>query len=307
MKVYTKISDKIISDSSLALGFFDGLHYGHRKVLLETVKKSKELSASPTVLTFANHPIEVLWNINPEFITTLDERLELFQSIGIENAVVLEFTKELASKNAQNYLEDVILPLHPKSITVGYNHQFGAAKSGDDNFLKKAGQIWGFEVSIVSPVEIDGQKISSTLIRNLVKTGQADVAATFLGKMYKIKNKVIKGMQRGRLMGFPTANMTVPKRKIVPAFGVYTGIVAYKESIFRCIINVGLRPTFADLIEPLIEVHIIDFDKEIYGEVIEVSFCRKIRNETKFSSVDDLKSQIQKDLYSLKKEIFPLS
>jgi len=108
-------------------------------------------------------------------------------------------------------------------------------------------------------------------------------------------------------MGFPTANMTIPKRKIVPEFGVYTGLVVYKESICRCIINVGLRPTFGDLVEPLIEAHIIDFDKEIYGEIIEVSFCRKIRNETKFSSVDELKLQIQKDLYSLKKEIFPFN
>ncbi|MFA6990037.1 MAG: bifunctional riboflavin kinase/FAD synthetase [Candidatus Gastranaerophilaceae bacterium] len=296
MKVYTKIKDNMFSKTSLALGFFDGLHLGHKQVILDTIKKSEELSTSPTVLTLANHPVEVLWDVKPEFITTLDERLELFENTGIENVVIFEFTKELAHYSAEEYLKNVILKLNPKSITMGYNHHFGAEKTGDDNFLKTAGEKFGFNVSVISPVQLDGKTISSTLIRNLIKTGQASEVVKFLGRAYKIKNKVIKGEQRGRKIGFPTANLTVPTRKIVPGFGVYIGTVIHNNILYNCIINVGLRPTFEDLTEPLVEVHILDFDKDIYGEILEVNFCKKIRNETKFSSIDELKSQIQKDL-----------
>jgi riboflavin kinase / FMN adenylyltransferase len=296
MKVYTKIKDNMFSKTSLALGFFDGVHLGHKKVIEDAVKKAERLSTSPTVLTLANHPVEVLWDVKPEFITTLDERFEFFKNLGIENVVVLEFTKELAHYSADEYFKNVILKLNPKSVTVGYNHHFGSEKTGDDAFLKTAGEKFGFEVSIISPVELDGEIISSTLIRNLIKTGKTIEAAKLLGRAYKIKNKIIKGDQRGRTIGFPTANMTIPCKKIVPEFGVYTGSVIYKNVFHRCLINVGLRPTFADLVEPLVEVHIIDFNEDIYGEVLEVSFDRKIRNEIKFSSIDELKSQIQKDL-----------
>jgi len=295
----TIITDNLscnIKNTSLALGFFDGIHKGHQKVLMDAVNFSKKLGTNSVVLTFKNHPIEVLYDVKPEFITTAEERIKLFEQLGFDIVIMADFTKEIAKYTAEEYFNKIIKNLQPKSISIGYNHKFGANQSGDTDFLNDKALINDFILSVSSPVKDKNEVTSSTLIRNLIKEGNVSRAYKLLTKPYAIQNVVVKGMQRGRLMNFPTANLEFPDKKIIPKFGVYSGNVIVAQKTYKAIANVGLRPTFGDINLPLLEVFIVDFDEEIYGETIKFNFIDKIRDEMKFNSMDSLKEQIKKDI-----------
>lgn len=285
-----------VKNTSLALGFFDGVHNGHQKVLTDTIALAKKLGTKSVVVTFKNHPVELLYGVIPEFITTPEERIELFKELGFDVVIMAEFTKEIAEMTAEQYFKQIILNFAPKSISVGYNHKFGAKQSGDIDFLENNAKENDFILNVCSPVKDKNEVTSSTLIRNLIKIGDVKKAKKLLNKPYSIKNIVVKGMQRGRLINFPTANLEFPKKKIIPKFGVYSGNVHINNESFKAIANVGLRPTFDDLEQPLLEVYIFDFNKDIYGENIEFEFLNKIRDEMKFKNIDALKEQIKKDI-----------
>ena len=299
----TFITDDIkpnLKYTSLALGFFDGLHQGHQKVLNDALEYSRKLGTKSVVLTFKNHPVELLYDVKPEFITTPEERLELFKNMGFDAVIMSEFTAEIASMSAEDYFNEIIMNLAPKSISVGYNHKFGAGQGGDISFLEELSKENDFILGVSSPVKNKNEVTSSTLIRNLIKAGEVFKARYLLGKSYCVKNTVVSGAQRGRLMNFPTANLLFPDNKIVPKFGVYAGEAVVDGKKYKAIANVGLRPTFDDLIIPLIEVHILNFSNNIYGKSLEFKFLYKIRDEIKFTSIDALKEQITKDIASLK-------
>ena len=285
-----------IKNTSLALGFFDGIHKGHQRVLLDALNFSKQLGTKSVVLTFKNHPIEILNGITPEFITTYEERLNIFEKMGFDVVIMADFTKDIAELSANEYFEKIILNLAPKSISIGYNHKFGANQSGDVKFLLNKSEKYDFVLSSISPVKSKNEIASSTLIRNLIKSGDVAKAIDFLGKSYKIKNVIKKGAQRGRTIDFPTANMLFPSKKIIPKFGVYFGNAILDGEFYKAIANVGLRPTFGDLKSPLIEVHILNFNSDIYGKVLEFEFLSKIRDEMKFTSIEKLKEQISQDV-----------
>jgi len=285
-----------IKNTSLALGFFDGIHNGHQKVLNDTIALAKKLGTKSVVVTFKNHPVELLYSVIPEFITTPEERIELFKELGFDVVIMAEFTKEIAEMTAEQYFKQIILNFAPKSISVGYNHKFGAKQSGDIDFLENNAKENDFILNVCSPVKDKNEVTSSTLIRNLIKNGDVKKAHQLLLKPYSVKNVVVKGMQRGRLINFPTANLEFPENKIIPKFGVYSGNVYINKQNFKAIANVGLRPTFDDIEIPLLEIFIFDFDKEIYGEIIEFEFLNKIRDEVKFKNIDALKEQIKKDI-----------
>ena len=285
-----------VKNTSLALGFFDGVHNGHQKVLTDTIALAKKLGTKSVVVTFKNHPVELLYGVIPEFITTPEERIELFKELGFDVVIMAEFTKEIAEMTAEQYFKQIILNFAPKSISVGYNHKFGAKQSGDIDFLENNAKENDFILNVCSPVKDKNEVTSSTLIRNLIKVGDVKKAKKLLNKPYSIKNIVVKGMQRGRLINFPTANLEFPENKIIPKFGVYSGNVHINNKSFKAIANVGLRPTFDDLEQPLLEVYIFDFNKDIYGENIEFEFLNKIRDEIKFKNIDALKEQIKKDI-----------
>ena len=295
----TIITDNIfynVKNTSLALGFFDGVHNGHQKVLTDTISLAKKLGTKSVVVTFKNHPVELLYGVVPEFITTPEERIELFKQLGFDVVIMAEFTKEIAEMTAEQYFKQIILNFAPKSISIGYNHKFGAKQSGDIGFLEKKAKYNDFILNVSSPVKDKNEVTSSTLIRNLIKDGDMQKTQQLLKKPYFIRNIVVKGMQRGRLIDFPTANLEFPNNKVVPKFGVYSGNVFWNNQKFKAIANVGLRPTFNDIEQPLLEIYIFDFDKNIYGENIEFEFLNKIRDEIKFKNIDALKEQIKKDI-----------
>lgn len=296
MLVFRELKENLLESSCLALGVFDGVHLGHRKVILNAVNKAQKSGATAGVVTFSKHPRFFITKSQPSMIISLEERLKLFEELGVEAAVVLDFDEKLAGMTAKDYLEKVLIGcFNAKSITIGYNHRFGCDKQGNSAFLREYSKKYGYEVSVISPVKIDNHVVSSSAVRKFVLKGDADSAAKFLGRSFKVAGAVIHGQHLGRSLGFPTANLSLPDEIIVPLEGVYSGLVKIDSKVYHAVINVGKRPTIGDLKKDLVEAHILDFDEDIYGRIIEVSFFKRIRDEKKFDSLDELKAQIQKD------------
>lgn len=299
--VLDNIQDVKMQNTSLALGFFDGFHKGHQKVLFSAIDLAKKLGAKSCVVTFKNHPIEVLYSIKPEFITTYEERINILEKMGFDIIIMADFTKEIAKLNANDYYEKVLKKLNPKSISIGYNHKFGANQSGDRYFLENLSKKYDFILDVANPEKNKNEIISSTFIRNSIKNGDINLANKLLSQAYCIENMVIHGAKRGRQINFPTANLNFPEKKIIPMLGVYAGFASINNKKLPAIANVGLRPTFGDIVQPLLEVHIVNFDEDIYGKNIKFEFLELIRPEMKFASHNALKAQISKDIAKAKK------
>jgi riboflavin kinase/FMN adenylyltransferase len=301
MLILKEIKPNLIKSSCLALGFFDGVHLGHQRVILDAIKKAKNIDALSTVITFSRHPREVLGGKKQKFITTLEQKLQLLESLGVQATVIIEFDENLGNLSGEDYLKNILIKnFNPKTISVGYNHYFGNNKSGNIEFLKENQQKYGYELSVIKPIKVENHIVSSSLIRKLINTGEIKDASNMLGRHFLIENTVIHGEKRGRILGFPTANLIMPKDIIPPANGVYSGLVDIDSKFHYAIINVGKRPTFADLQDSLIEVHILNFDGDLYGQNLKVSFIDKIRDEKKFSSPEELKKQIKYDCAQIK-------
>jgi len=286
-----------INGTSLAMGFFDGIHFGHQRVLNDAINFSKKLGTKSVVLTFKNHPTEVLNGQKSEFITIPEERLKIFEEIGFDVVIMADFTKEIACMTHEEYFEKIILNLKPKSISIGYNHKFGAKKLGNAEYLITNCKKNGCELSIAEQIKTKNNvTVSSTFIKNLIKSGETEEANKLIFKPFSTKNIVIKGMQRGREIGFPTANLEFPDKKLIPQNGVYAGYTTLNGEKLPSVANIGLRPTFKDISTPLTEIHILDFDKNLYGNVIEFEFIKKLRGEVCFSATEGLIKQINDDI-----------
>lgn len=296
MLVFRELKENLLEASCIALGVFDGVHLGHQKVLLNAVKKAQELNIISAVVTFSKHPRTVILKSHPEMLISLEERLRLFKELGLGAAVVLDFDEKLASMPAKDYLEKVLIgSLNARSITIGYNHKFGGDKAGNGKFLEEYSEKYGYEVDVISPVKIDNHVVSSSAVRKFLLKGDVSTAEKLLGKPFKISGEVVHGQHLGRSLGFPTANLKLPEELIIPMSGVYGGTAEIDSKTYNAVINIGRRPTIGDLKKDLVEVHILDFDEDIYGKNLQVSFLQRIRDEKKFNSLDELKAQIKED------------
>jgi len=277
----------------VALGTFDGVHLGHRKVIEAAVSYARKIGAHCAALTFDPHPQEV---IVPERglrqLTTLAEREELFSQLGVDAVVVFKFTRHLQNLPYAEFVKHYLVRrLGVRWVFIGYDYAFGKGRSGDAVVLKKLGKQFGFGVTVVPPVQVRSQIVKSGKIRELLSRGKFAAAVGFLGHSYRITGKVIKGSSRGRQLGFPTANLKVDQRKLIPAHGVYAGFVDGK----RCVVNIGSRPTFgAD--HSMVEVHILNFNRNIRGQMLRVDLFSRLREEKQFSDVKELCAQIKRDV-----------
>ncbi len=286
----------ILRGTVLTLGVFDGLHLGHQKIMEKVVSRAREIGAVPTAITFDPHPRAVLYPENsPPLLQTLDQRLANFEVLGIEQAIVVRFDKDFAAQNAEVFLGNIVHErLQAKEVYLGKGFAFGKNRGGNIELLRKMSQELGFYADEVNEVSLRGQRISSSKIRRLLADGKVNLVRRMLGRPYGIEGQIVRGDQRGRTIGFPTANLK-PRNRVVPKFGVYATATLIKDVWRRSITNVGVRPTFAGDGEPSIETYIFDFDGDLYGEVLRVRFLHRIRNEKKFNGIDELKAQIQKD------------
>ncbi len=286
----------ILRSTVLTLGVFDGLHLGHQKIIQKVVSRAKAVNAIPTVITFDPHPRAVLYPENaPPLLQTLDQRLANFEVLGIEQAIVIRFNREFAKQNAEAFLRDIVHErLQAKEVFLGKGFAFGKNRGGNIELLKKISAELGFFADEVPEITVRGQRISSSKIRELLAGGKINFARRMLGRPYGVEGQIIHGDQRGRTIGFPTANLKL-RNRVIPKYGVYATANLIDGKWQRSITNVGVRPTFDSDKEPSIESYIFDFDGDLYGNVLRVRFLHRIRDERKFGGIEELKAQIERD------------
>ena len=279
---------------SLALGFFDGVHIGHQSVIKSAIKYAKTNGNKSAVITFKDHPCCYLWNLKPKYILTPKTRENIIEDLGIDYLYELDF-ESISGLTGKEYLKDILINhFMPVSISTGWNHNFGHKKSGNVKLLEESSKKYGYNFFELPPQKINNEIISSTKIRSLLEKGNIKKANDMLGHNFNINGKIVKGNQIGRTIGYKTANINYPKDIIEIPYGVYCVETNYGKGIA----NFGIRPTVNGS-APVLEVHILDFDKDIYGKNIDISFNKMIRKEQKFKSLDELKNQIQKDIKSI--------
>ncbi len=286
----------ILRGTVLTLGVFDGLHLGHQRIMQTVVESANATRAVPTVITFDPHPRAVLHPENaPPLLQTLDQRLANFEVLGIEQAIVIRFDKEFAGIDAETFLRDIVHErLQAREVFLGKGFFFGKNRGGNIELLREMSKRLDFFADEVPEVRLRGQRISSSQIRQLLAEGKVNLARRMLGRPYGVEGQIIHGLQRGRTIGFPTANLK-PHNRVIPRYGVYATAVLINDVWRRSITNVGVRPTFEDESAPSIESYVFDFDGDLYGDVLRVRFLHRIRDERKFDGIDALRAQIEKD------------
>jgi riboflavin kinase/FMN adenylyltransferase len=286
--------------SVLTLGNFDGVHLGHQELVRKVIRRARKTAATSMVVTFRPHPLKILAPEKcPPLISIYEEKIRLFERLGIDVLVKIPFTLEFSAMTPEDFVKNVLCDtLGAKEIFVGYNYRFGKGRKGDVQTLRRLGEQYGFTVREVEQVSFGGEVISSTKIRNLLREGDVEHAARLLGRTYAITGIVVKGDSRGKGLGFPTANIA-PKHAIIPSDGVYAVRLFVRDRLYDGIANIGMRPTFNKKVLA-IEVHVFDFDEDIYGEDISLYFIRKIREEKKFRNAEALVDQIRTDIETAK-------
>lgn len=280
----------------LTLGNFDGVHLGHQAIFRKVVDRAREIGGTSIAFTFEPHPLKVLApERSPRLLNTFHGKMKLVEATGIEVVVCANFTRSFADQHPEDFARDV---LHAKvgvrEVYVGYDYAFGRDREGSIEFLKGVGKSYGFEVGVVEAVSVDGQAVSSSLIRDCLSAGRVDEAVRFLGRYYTIEGKVIHGSHRGHTLGFPTANLHTAN-ELLPEYGVYAVQAHVDHRRLDGVASIGVRPTFGG--GPVsIEVYLFDFQEDIYGKHVDLSFVKRLRGEKKFANVDSLVNQMQKDV-----------
>lgn len=284
-------------DCVATIGNFDGVHLGHQAVLGQLAEKAASLGVPAVVITFEPQPREVFTaGDTPPRLSRFHEKVQTLRRFSVDRVVCLRFTSEFAQMSAQDFIQRLLIDgLAIRYLVVGDDFRFGHGRQGNIDLLSEAGQVHGFQVARMHNFHVDGVRVSSTLIRNALRDGDLVTAAKFLGRPYRMSGRVAHGDQRGRAMGFPTANIFL-HRKATPVQGVYAvEVFGLDPEPTLGVANVGTRPT-VDGTRSLLEVHLLDFSDEIYGRHVQVDFLHKIRAEQKFPSLDVLKQQISRDV-----------
>lgn len=289
--------------TAVALGNFDGIHIGHQYLLKSNIEKAKEENLKPSVLIFKNHTKTILKkdeNFKIDILTSFEEKIQLLKELGIEIVYVMDFNEQIMKLSPELFVKNILLErLNAKLVTVGFDYRFGYKAQGDSNYLKELGKANGFVVNVIDPVYVEGEIVSSTIIRNLIINGYIEKANKLLGRNYCLIGTVIKGRSRGRKLGFPTANIRLNDRYVIPKTGVYKTFTYVDNSKFLSLTNIGYNPTFNEK-NLKIETYILDFDEDIYDSIIKIEFMEFIRDDIKFNSVEELKNQMHKDVLYIK-------
>jgi riboflavin kinase/FMN adenylyltransferase len=291
----------------LAIGDFDGVHLGHGEVIRRAVVTARKLQLPCAVMTFDPHPREVLGSAKYALsLTPLERKLERFAELGVDIAYVVSFDETLMRVSPEQFINRMLLPLGVNTVIVGFDFTFGHRGAGTPDLLAQLSN-GSFAVEVVRPFLIDGCKVSSTAVRDALERGDVTEAAKLLGRPYTIRGEVVHGDARGRTIGFPTANVQPDGPYVLPANGVYAVRAAVDGAVYNGVMNVGVKPTFAGgAAKPTLEVHLFDFDRDIYGRTVDISLIRHLRSERKFASVQELVEQIGRDAAEAKAHLLSL-
>ncbi|MGI6527272.1 MAG: bifunctional riboflavin kinase/FAD synthetase [Caldicoprobacterales bacterium] len=290
--------------SAIALGTFDGIHMGHRQLIYELLKKKRKFGFQTIVYTFLNHPLQALApEKEPPRIMLLKEKIKTFSRLGIDVLVLNSFDDFFLHQTPREFLDQLYRKILVKSFIVGFNFRFGYKGAGDINYLKTEAEQTELDVVSVPPVELEGEVVSSTLIRNKIQEGNIKDAARLLTQPYSISGTIIHGFGRGKNMGFPTANLRFSSYKVLPAYGVYLTKCFVKGKDYWGLTNVGVNPTFSNG-NVQVETYILDCNENLYGQTMKISFLERLRGEIKFDSSEALIRQMELDSIKAKKLIY---
>lgn len=281
----------------LTLGVFDGLHLGHQLIMKTVVERARATGAVPTVITFEPHPRAVLHPESaPPLLQTFDQKIEALGVLGIEQTIVIRFDQAFSQIRAEDFLRDTVVErLHAKEVYLGRGFAFGHNREGHIELLRKVSARLGFVADEVPEVRLRGKRIGSTRIRELLQAGYVNLARRMLGRPYGVEGRVVRGASRGAGLGFPTANLH-PQNRVIPRGGVYVTATLIEGQWRRSVTNIGTRPTFADSSGASVETFVMNWAGDLYGDVLRVRFLHRLRDEKKFGSVDELKTQIDRDV-----------
>jgi riboflavin kinase/FMN adenylyltransferase len=289
--------------SVVTIGSFDGVHLGHQAILEQVIGKANELKATSVAMTFEPQPQEYFSAEKaPARLMRLRDKIEALMELGVDQVVCLQFNSKLRNYTAEQFVTSLLVKgLGVKQLIVGDDFRFGCDRSGNFEMLVEMGRVLDFNVQDTQTIEVDGERVSSTLIRRVLEQADFSRARQLLGRAFAIKGRVFYGQQLGRTLGFPTANIQLNRYR-APLSGVYAVSVEIDglSGKFQGAANVGVRPTVGDLLKPILEVHLLDFDRDIYGKRINVEFLHKVRDEQKFTTMDNLVTYIQQDVKKIK-------
>ncbi len=296
MLVYNDINNiEELECSVITIGNFDGLHYAHQKIIKDVVAKANGLGCKSILITLEPHPLKYFEKYNIKLLQTVSQKLEIISLLGLNIVILLPFNKELANMSAIAFVEKILIDkLKMKHLFIGYNFQFGKEKKGDISLLLSLSKKYKFNIYIQEPIIVDGYVCNSTTIRNFIERGEIEIANKLLDRYYAIKGRVIKGYQRGQIIGYPTINIQTDN-ELLPLDGVYITYVLYKNIFYPSVTNIGFKPTF-EAENRSIESYIIDFNKNLYDEEVQLHFIKRLRDEKKFDSSEKLIEQIIKDV-----------
>ena len=307
--IQNNIQARNIKNAVVTIGTFDGVHLGHQAIFKEMRRLAKEVDGETVVVTFYPHPRQVL-AIGTErlrFICSQEEKMEKFEDYGIDNVVIIPFTKEFASTPSEVFIRDYIIErIHPAVIVVGYDHHFGKNRMGDYEMLNSLSSQYGFRTVQLEAQYINGVAVSSTKIRNFLWTGNVKSANELLGYPYSVTGPVVRGNEIGRTIGFPTANLDIPDEfMMINNPGVYACQTIIDGKRYNAMANTGVRPTIGDRADGdfIIEVNVFDFDGDLYGKTLKVWFFDRIRDEENFTGLEALKRQLEQDRLEAKKRL----
>lgn len=291
--LYTPIEKENLS---IALGFFDGIHKGHKKVIEDAVYYAKKNNLKSAVISFIEHPSCFLKNKKPEYIISIEDKKKFMEKLNIDYLYLLEFNDQFSHFSKNEYFDFLCKYTKPKAITTGFNHFFGKNKEGDTTFLQEICKKNNIIYQKILPIKIKDVIVSSSEIRKKLQNGVIEIANNMLGYDFYIEGKIIKGQQLGTKIGFKTINIEYPEKIIKLPFGVYKTYTQIENKKYPSISNWGIKPTFNKELKPILETHILNFNDISYGKIAKISFLKKIRDEKKFDTLEDLKEQISKDI-----------
>ncbi|WP_114782279.1 bifunctional riboflavin kinase/FAD synthetase [Botryobacter ruber] len=285
-------------------GTFDGVHVGHQKILTRLVERARQTGSHSVVITYWPHPRLVLFPEDNELklLSTIDERIKALEAFGIDYLLIIPFTRKFSRMSSRSFITDVLIKaINTKILIIGYDHRFGKNREGSFENLKARSQQYGFEIEEIPRQDIDDVAVSSTKIRKALESGDIPTATSYLGRYYTLTSTIEQGQQLGRTIGFPTANLALPEpHKLIPANGVYAVWVTVGQEKHPGMMNIGTRPT-VDGTRLTLEVHLLDFSQDIYGQPVTVAFVEQLREEKKFEGLEALKAQLAKDKEATKR------
>lgn len=285
-----------MTETAVALGNFDGVHKGHQMLIRECVVAAREKGLAPSVFTFTNHPVnEIAGRTVIKNIMTFEEKAQQLEELGVENLFSLTFDDAIRTKSSEEFVKDILVDcFHARHAVCGFNYHFGYKAEGDADRLQELGRTFGFGVTVVPEIRINGNTVSSTLIRQVIDEGRIDEYTDYTGRLYCIDGKVVQGRHLGRRIGFPTVNLSLDTSEAFPMNGVYITLTTVNGKKYHSITNVGNKPTVGEFAKNA-ETHIFNFSGDLYGQEVRIEFIRLLRPERKFDSLEELQHEIHQN------------